>query len=167
MTNEKHIDSKIDKGISEIVGALTDPIIAYPGAWMDTIPDWVKDAIPLERLVMNMKALKGEEMTGTDAEALAYMMPASMEFPLNHDWTQIYLYLATTVMTRHKKTEVPDDIKVESLTDDQMRDLDRLKEWIYRRRVQARQEKDRAERRQQREEAVAKKEALQPKMFDF
>jgi len=86
-------------------------------------------------------------MTGTDAEALAYMMPASMEFPLDHDWTQIYLYLATTVMKRHKQAEVPDDIKVESLDADQVRELDRPKDWIYKNRTQVRLDRDRAERR--------------------
>ncbi|GAJ18593.1 unnamed protein product, partial [marine sediment metagenome] len=40
-------------------------------------PEWLKTAITLERLVMNMKALKGELPTGTDAEACAYMMTAA------------------------------------------------------------------------------------------
>ena len=57
--------NKVEKGISDIVGALSDPIIAFPGGWGDTIPKWLKNAITLERLVMNMKALRGEEPTGT------------------------------------------------------------------------------------------------------
>ena len=55
MTSEK----QIEKGISEIVGALSDPIIVYPGGWGDTLPEWLKNVVTLERLVMNMKALKG------------------------------------------------------------------------------------------------------------
>ena len=39
----------------------------------------------LERLAMNMKALKGEESTGTDVEACAYLMTASLTQPLGHD----------------------------------------------------------------------------------
>jgi hypothetical protein len=58
VTNEK----EIEKGISEIVGALTDPIVVFPGGWGDTLPEWLKNTITLERLAMNMKALKGEEM---------------------------------------------------------------------------------------------------------
>ena len=159
---------ELEKGISDIVGVFTDPIIVYPGAWMhDIIPDWLKGAITLERLTMNMRALKGEEMTGTDAEALAYIMPASMEFPLDHDWTQIYLHLATKVMKFHRQVDVPDDIKVESLSKDQMTDLDRLKSWIYKKRTDARLEKERAERRQKKEEEAAKRKALQPALFDF
>ena len=161
------MNREIEKGISDIVGVFTDPIIVFPGAWKDDIPDWLKGAITLERLTMNMKALKGEEMTGTDAEALAYIMPASMEFPLDRDWTQIYLYLATTVMKRHKQVEVPDDIKVESLSDYQMADLKRLKDWIYQKRVQGRLERDRAERRQKKEEETARRKAEQPALFSF
>jgi len=58
-----------DAMISDLVGTFTDPIIVYPGGWGDTLPDWLKNAITLERLEMNMRALKGEELTGTDAEA--------------------------------------------------------------------------------------------------
>ena len=65
-------NTSVEKGISEIVGCLSDPIIVFPGGWGDTLPEWLKTAITLERLAMNMKALKGEEMTGTDAEACAY-----------------------------------------------------------------------------------------------
>jgi hypothetical protein len=35
---------------------------------------------------MNMKALKGEEMTGTDAEAYAYLYTASLTQPMGHDY---------------------------------------------------------------------------------
>jgi len=56
---------------------------------------------------------------------------------------------------------------VDSLRDDQMADLNRLKEWIYRRRTQIRLERDRAERRQQKEEEAARKKAEQPALFDF
>jgi hypothetical protein len=86
LTTEK----QVEKGISEIVGCLTDPILVFPGGWGDTLPDWLKQAITLERLAMNMKALKGEEMTGTDAEACAYLMTVSLTQPIDSDWTQIY-----------------------------------------------------------------------------
>jgi len=160
---------EMEKGISDIVGVFTDPIIVYPsGGWEDTLPDWIKGAITLERLVMNMRLLKGEEPTGTDAEALAYMYPASLAFPLSHDWTQIYLYLASKVVPYHKKgTEMPDDIKVESLNDGQMRDLNRLKAWIYKKRRDVRLERERGARRQEKEEEAERKRQAQPALFDF
>jgi len=147
----------MEKGISEIVGVFFDPIIVFPGGWGDTLPDWLKNTITLERLVVNMKALKGEEMTATDTEACAYLYTACLTQPVDHDWGEIYLYLATKTMRQWKKeTEVPQDIAVESLRDDQMRDLKDLKDWIYRRRSQARLERDRAERREAKELVEAK-----------
>ncbi len=157
----------VEKGISDIVGVFTDPILVFPGGWGDSLPEWIKPAITMERLAMNMKALKGEEMTGTDAEACAYLYTASLTQPMGHDWTQIYLYIASTVFARHKQAEVPDDIKVESLNDEQMRDLNRLKAWIYDRRIKVRLERDRAERREKKEEEAAERKALQPALFEF
>ena len=49
----------VEKGISEIVGVFTDPIIVFPGGWGEDLPEWLKTAITLERLEMNMWALKG------------------------------------------------------------------------------------------------------------
>jgi len=162
---------RVERGISDIVGALTDPIIVFPGGWGEDIPEWLKNTITLERLAMNMRALKGEEMTGTDAEACAYLMTVTLSQPVDSDWTQIYLYVAGKVYegwrSKESGTEFPEDIQVESLTREQENDLNRLKEWIYRTRTRARQERDRAERRERRQEEVARKEALQPRMFDF
>ena len=163
MTTEK----RIEKGISDIVGALADPIIVFPGGWGDTLPEWLKNAITLERLEMNVRALKGEEMTGTDAEACAYLYTAALTQPMDYDWGQIYLYIATQTYRRWGKSEMPADIAVDSLNDEQLRELNRLKEWLYRKRTQIRLDRDRAERRQRREEEAAKRKAEQPALFQF
>jgi hypothetical protein len=157
----------VDKGISDIVGVFTDPIVVFPGGWGDTLPDWLKNAVTLERLEMNMKALKGEEMTGTDVEACAYLYTASLTQPMGHDWTQIYLYVAGRVHSRWNKGAMPEDINVESMTDYQTRELNRLKEWLCRKRVLARQDRERAERRAKKEEKAVRRESDQPALFGF
>ena len=96
---------KVDRQISDLVGALTDPIIVMPGGWGDTLPDWIKDAITVERLIENLKHLNGEEPTGTDAEAVAYLYTASLTAPMDRDWAEIYLYLTRKVMLQNKKIE--------------------------------------------------------------
>ena len=159
---------EMEKGISDIVGVFTDPIIVYPGGgWENDLPDWIKPAITLERLVMNIRALKGEEPTGTDAEALAYLFPACLSFPLNHDWTEIYLYLGTKVCEAKGKGPMPDDIRRDTLNDGQMRDLNRLKAWIYEKRKGVRLDRERAARRQEKEEEAERKRQAQPALFDF
>ena len=161
------MDKTIEKSISEIVGVFTDPIIVFPGGWGDTLPEWLKNAITLERLEMNMRALKGEEMTGTDAEACAYLFTAALTQPMDHDWGQIYLYIATRTYRRWGKSEMPTDIAIDSLNEYQMKDLNRLKEWLYHKRTQVRLERDRAERRQKREEEAGKRRVEQPALFEF
>jgi len=161
------MDKTIEKGISEIVGVFTDPILVFPGRWGDSLPQWLKNAITLERLGMNMRALKGELPTGTDAEACAYLYTAALTQPMDHDWAQIYLYIATQTYRRWGKNEMPGDIAVETLDDEQMRDLNRLKAWLYQKRTQVREERDRVERRQKKEEEAAQRKAEQPALFDF
>ena len=162
-----NMPNTVAKGISDLVGVFTDPIIVFPGGWGDTLPEWLKAAITLERLIENIKALKGEEMTGTDAEACAYLYTAGLTAPMDHDWGQIYLYIAGKTYQRHKQGELPEDIKVDSLRDDQVADLNRLKGWLYRKRTDIRLDRDRAERRQLKEEAEERRKAEQPALFDF
>ena len=165
------MDKIIEKGISDIVGVFSDPIIVFPGGWGDTLPDWIKTSITLERLMENMKALKGAEMTGTDAEACAYLYTASLTQPMGHDWIQIYLYIAGKVYqkwrTKESGVKVPEDIRVDSLNDEQMRELNRLKAWLYHKRTTVRLDRERAERRQKKEEEAAKRKAAQPALFQF
>ena len=159
--------ASIEQGISEIVGVFTDPIVVFPGGWGDALPEWLKNAVTLERLEMNMRALRGEGMTGTDAEACAYLFTVALTQPMGYDWTQIYVCIAGRTHDRWNKGEIPENIRVESLTDDQMRRLNWLKEWLYRRRTQARQERERAERRARKEEAIARREAGRPTLFEL
>ena len=158
-------DTKIiDKGISNIVGALTDPIIVWPGGWEDTLPEWIKPEITLERLIENMKALKGEEPTGTDAEACAYLYTLNLCQPVSHDWVNIYSYLVGKLM-KGRGTEMPEDIKVESLSKHEQRELKGLKDSIYRQRTKAREEKERGKRREDRKAAEEFKAAENPRLF--
>jgi hypothetical protein len=161
------LNNSIDKGISEIVGVFTDPILVFPGGWGDTLPDWLKTAITLERMIENMKELKGEEPTGTDAEACAYLMTVSLTQPMDSDWTQIYLYVATQTYKRWEKGEMPADIVVDSISDYQIGELNHLKAWLYQRRIKVRTDRDRAKRREKREEAEAQHETEQPALFEF
>ena len=120
---------------------------------------------------MNMKALKGEELTGTDAEACAYLYTAYLTQPMDSDWTQIYLYVANQVYSRHRIQEsgvqFPEDIQVRSLSDYQMAELRQLKDWIYQRRTQAKQERDRVERQKRREEEATRRSMERPVLFEF
>ena len=141
--------------------------MSFPGAGGDTLPDWLKTSITLERLEMNMRALKGEEMTATDPEAWVYLYTAALTQPMDHDWGQIYLYIATKTYQRWGKNEMPGDIAVDSINDYQMTELNRLKEWLHRKRTQVREDRERADRQRNKDKETARRKAEQPALFDF
>jgi hypothetical protein len=161
------LNKTMEQGISDLVGCLTDPVVVFPGGWGDTLPEWLRTAITLERLEMNIRAIRGEEIAGTDAEACAYLMTVSLAQPIDSDWTQIYLYIATKTCRRWGKAEMPGDVVVDSINDYQLAELNRLKEWLYHKRTQARLERERVERRQKKEEEAARRKAEQPALFEF
>ncbi len=150
-------DKQVEKGITDIVGALFDPIIVFPGGWGETLPEWLRNAITLERLLANMESLHGKEMTGTEAEAAAYLMSASLSRPMSRDWAQIYLYVAGNTMRRWGKFETPADITVKELTDEQMRELNQFKKWLYMTRATA--------KKREKPQSMPEPETLQAKFF--
>jgi hypothetical protein len=155
-------ERKGDGWIDDLVGSIFDPIIVMPGGWGDDLPEWLRTRVKLERLCENMQAVsEGREITATDAEAACYLFTASLTAPIGGDWTQIYLYVAGMEMKGEAKVEMPEDMKVESLTESQWRDLRQLKDWIYRQRVKHRNEKARGERREARQVKEGKAEDLE------
>src|SRR3990172_3431108 len=108
--------------IEEMVGALSDPLIVFPaGGWQDTIPEKLKNDLPLRRLAHLMLCSKGEASweEATDLEALIYLYPASLYPPMSEQWTRIYLYLGTKCYGK----QFPEDIKQGSLSDSDMAQL--------------------------------------------
>lgn len=147
-----------DRAIEELVGSISDPIICYPSPWMDTLPQSLKDQITLDRLLEQMLANKeNREPTGTDSEALAYIYPASLEQPMGHLWSNIYIALATRVV-KSQGRKVPDDIEGRPLDNQEEYELRRLKDWIYERRRQHREVKAKDIRKERL--AAEKEEAL-------
>jgi hypothetical protein len=64
--------------------------------------------------------------------------------------------MSTKAMARHKNTEVPDDINVETLNDYQMSLLRDLKRRLYEQKLKARRERKRAEKAEARAELAAR-----------
>ncbi|MDD5500584.1 MAG: hypothetical protein PHH57_02730 [Candidatus Omnitrophica bacterium] len=157
-----------EEEISEVVGTITDPIIAWPSPWMADIPEKVKEQIPIQRMIMYIMYLNGKipRPTGTDAEALAYMFPRTMEAPIDRDWVDIYVYLGNQ-LAKATGTEFPDDMKMEILPEYLQKKLDHLKHWIYEKRVAARRDRDRAGRREQKEAEETQRKEVQPVLFEF
>lgn len=154
----------LDKGIDNLVGSLCDPIILHKCGWAtrDMIPEWLRTRITLDRIIELMVASnEGRDPIGTNSEALAYMIPASLEAPMSHDWAQIYLHLATVVMDTEKDKVVPDDIRVDKLDRNQEDDLLRLKHWLYETKLKHRAGRRKEIRQEIKEEEKAAQEFVQ------
>ena len=156
-----------DHWIDDLAGAICDPVIVWPSGWQDTIPEWVFPEIKMQRLLDLMvrhRGMDGAEPMASDLEVMAYMYPLSLERPLDHDWAEIYLYVATQAMKRrHPAVEVPEDIRRDSLNSDQLRQLNELKRWLHRKRIEARKERRRAEKRAEKEAKGRELEAVPAK----
>lgn len=145
-------DPEVERQIDDMVSALTDPIIVMPGGWGDTLPEWIKSRITVERLAENMKGLRGEQPTGTDAEALAYLYTASLTVPMSTEWNNIYFYLFTRLMG----DKVPQDLRKEEMTNYEKGLLLEFKHWLWDTRVKARKERRRQEKAEERAEEAAR-----------
>lgn len=144
--------------VEEMVGALTDPIIVFPGGgWEDTIPRDLKDEVPIMRLAHVHQALQGESRwdEATDLEALLYLYPASLTAPLDRSWTNIYVYLTNQVKGGDN---MPPDLRVDTLRDDEQRELEGLKRWIYQKRVEARHNRRKQQNKEQKQEQAVEVE---------
>ena len=146
--------------IAEMVGAICDPLIVFPaGGWEETLPEELKKRLPLDRLLHNMLCSQGKAQwdEACDLEALLYMYPRTLAAPFSEQWTRIYIYLGTQVMGK----KIPDDIRQDTLSDYDMEALRGLKQWIYKKKLQARRDRRRGEKM----DKVVPVEVDQPKMF--
>lgn len=75
----------------------------------------------------------------TDEEAMTYIMTASLAFPLNSEWTEIYMYLTRKYLLTWKKTkpeDLPDFLQNEIILDDYKTSMLRgLKSWIRKKQI--------------------------------
>jgi hypothetical protein len=162
---------ELERQMRELAGVFTDPLIVHRSPWMDTLPGWLKEQVTTERLLALMQSNRGKEvLTATDAEALAYLYPASLDAPLDRDWSDIYLYLATRVCAAANKA-VPEDVRVEKLSDWQTGMLRDLKGWIYRKRKEHRPKERKPEEVEVAARAIVEKKAtpimpVQPDLFE-
>jgi hypothetical protein len=146
-----------DKAVDELVGALTDPIIVWPmGGWGDSLPEKIKGDITIYRM---LQIMKHEEGVATWPEVCAYLFTVTLERPVGHEWTDIYLY----AMTQYMGDSMPVDLKKESLGRYEMQLLDHFRRWLWDARHRARKHRSKEERRSHEPEV----EAQTPQQITF
>jgi len=138
----------VPRDLDSLVEVFTAPLVVMPGGWGESLPEWIKGEITLQRMV---RLMKGDDDLATDAEATAYLYTASLTNPIGRDWTEIYCYLVNKLMSA-KGSPVPDDVRVEKLTDYQEEELRGLKRWIRERQHKVLNERKKVEKRAEQEE---------------
>jgi len=124
---------------------LTTPIVYHPGGWEASLPEDNKRIVLEQRLEM---VRNGGWDRATDAEVVSYLFTASLVQPFTSDWTNIYLYVAATLMPQIRQS-IP--ATPTELSDYQMHELNDLKHRIRdsqkRRRISKRKEKNMSKRK--------------------
>lgn len=101
-------------------------------SWAESIPEWLLEKVREERMVLGLISIANPNIEKVgDAEVLAYLLPAASRAPLNSVHTNIYLYLATKICGQ-RGNELPDDIQVIELSSWEEKQLQELKNMIYR-----------------------------------
>jgi hypothetical protein len=115
----------------QTAAAMTFPTIAFKGAesWF---PDNLRARLVADRLAQILKTQKGINNEpfkefATDSEALGYISTMSMTAPLDSEMAEIMQYLFNKVVGSQN---VPSDLKKDSLPENQMNLLKRLKRDI-------------------------------------
>lgn len=122
-----------EKFVFEFMDMLTAPIITFSASWADAIPNLLKRDISFSRMVSGMM----DEKMATIPETVAYIMTRTLEAPMNHEWTNIYLWCSLDYMkTYRNKTDADfeDIFPPEKLSDYEKSLLKRLRVWIYEKR---------------------------------
>lgn len=101
------------------------PIMVSGGSWYDMVPEWL-----IQKILDDREKQSDEEFLreATDSEVLAYLHTVSLEGLLDSDYANIMLYVFQKVMSEvGKDADIPEDIRVVSLSSDAQRLYENLK----------------------------------------
>jgi hypothetical protein len=127
----KSKNAEQDAFVFHFMDILTAPIMTYDQSWASAIPDRLKKEITMHRLIAGIK----QEEMATMAEVVAYLITATLSFPLDNDWVDIYTHAACIVAEECWQENHRDIIQApRKLSRNQEEDLIRLRRWIYERR---------------------------------
>lgn len=114
-------------------------LVVGDAGWAESLPDWLLEAIKMERLALGLVDLTCEDAPKVgDAEICAYLYTASLHAPMSAALSQVYFYVGAKMMRKLKPDAELSPMMVEALerglTDYEERELRELRETIYRKR---------------------------------
>ena len=120
---------KESKKFVESLMSIFRPKIVMPHYIDMPIPENIHTQILIERLIL----ARNQERLATETETLWYLSTASLMFPLDNNWYNIFMYLTRRWLIKTKK-ELPDFLKENIVLEKYMEEneLYKLRAWIYR-----------------------------------
>ena len=115
--------------INNITWAIFGTIVLANARSIDIVPKDILIDIKINRLLELLKNKGKPDEKANLPEIVAYLMTLSLEQPLNSLGTTLYCF-ACTQYAKQRKIDVPQDIKVETLTAYEKEEYDRLARWI-------------------------------------
>lgn len=99
---------------------LSGPIVQHRSGWQSTTPEWLYRAVPAERLaiVLDDHTHDRDGWQVGPAEIAAVLYPATMEAPLHHWATEIYLWASGNAKAAKDGVPVDDIRKQVAFVDD-------------------------------------------------
>ncbi|GEP97682.1 hypothetical protein [Chitinophaga cymbidii] len=118
-------------GIFDIMDALTAPILTFSQLWADVIPKRLLKQVPMARMIALMKG----QQSATDVECVIYLYTRTHEAPMDRDWVDIYTHLSCRTLEDYFNEDHWNEINApRELTEWLQRELNGLREFIYRKR---------------------------------
>ena len=125
----------------DILDPLQSPIIVHNWQWGNNLPNSILSRIREQRLLYSLQ----KKETATFAEVVVYLYTASLQFPLNNEWTDIYIYSSLefykNINDKERQKYIKEIIVKENLDNYTLSMLNNFKNWIYRKRRDALKEK--------------------------
>lgn len=131
--------SKDDQFMLDMMDMLSAPIITYaPQWWAGGVPMKLAPKIQMDRMMYAL--MKKKE--ATDSEVVGYLNTAASEFPLNHDWYEIYMDCFTKVFPEMGAEVDPEHRPLSDYRKTHL--LQPLKDWLYKKRREIMKERVRS-----------------------
>ncbi|MEW6687253.1 MAG: hypothetical protein AB1393_13790 [Candidatus Edwardsbacteria bacterium] len=108
-------------------------VVANAG-WAETIPEWLLEEVRFERTTLGLITLiKPDCKKVGDAEVCVYLYTLGLTQPMSTEYNEIYIYLTAKLLKQKGKTLVDsmEEKLNKGLTEWQKRELEQLRETIY------------------------------------
>lgn len=113
--------------VKEIIRAFHTPMVFSPGGWGNDLPKYWQERVIRQRLEM---IDNGTWTKATDAEVACYLSSASLEAPLDHNWTTIFVYYTALLLGTQVYEALGEGDEKHELTEYQKMEVEHLKHQI-------------------------------------